>query len=229
MVGGERGLAVGGALGMRALTGLSLVALSALFWSLKPSMLDGDGLQHAGDAIFHPAFGAMDLKHLLVPAALKVAVGLSSLLDRGGRVIDFLLAENGLATLATFVLLARFVFPRVIQDLVVAWISALGTVLSYGVLSRSASLEVYSIALLADVVLVAYCLSSGLGGPWRGRGPGRPFRAGRVGPHHERGDGPGGPAPRLQAAPEEGGRRDGPGGGADGRRGARGSARPLPS
>ena len=65
-----------------------------------------------------------------------------------------------MATIGTFLLLAGVIYPQLIGDRFVSYCSALGVVLSFGVLSRGCAIEVYAPALLMDVALVAYCLVS---------------------------------------------------------------------
>src|SRR5262249_24977511 len=59
-----------------------------------------------------------------------------------------------------FLLLACSIFPRFIKNWAVCVLSSLAAVLSFGVLSRAYTIEVYAPALLLDVALVAFCLRS---------------------------------------------------------------------
>ena len=66
-----------------------------------------------------------------------------------------------------YLLLARAVYPRLVRDTFLARVAALGTVVSFGVMSECCAIETYAPALLLDVALVAVCVNCDLA-TWRG-------------------------------------------------------------
>jgi hypothetical protein len=121
-------------------------------------MVDGDGLAHASRAIYQGFLSGMEPKHPLEAALLR-CVYLP--LDAAGfrdQTFSGFLAVSHLAAIGIFWLLARRVYPIFLQDRFVSYWCALAVVLSYGLLSRGVTIEVYAPALFLDVLLMAYCL-----------------------------------------------------------------------
>jgi hypothetical protein len=102
----------------------------------------------------------MDPKHPIAAAMLRAiylplqAAGLKAATLTAFAVV------SGLCTVGSFLLLACSIYPQFIKSWSVSLLSALGVVVSYGVLSRASTIEVYAPALFLDVALVAYCLRS---------------------------------------------------------------------
>jgi hypothetical protein len=139
-----------------------LLTVSAAFFVsallLEPIMVDGDGLTHASRAIYDGFLMGMEPNHPLAPAFLRCvflpleAVGMRRYALRAFDIVDHLCG------VAIFLLLACSIFPRFIKTSTVCVLSSLGAVLSFGVLSRASTIEVYAPALLLDIALVAFCL-----------------------------------------------------------------------
>jgi hypothetical protein len=102
----------------------------------------------------------MDPKHPLAAALLRAiylplaAVGLKRFS------LTAFVGVSILSAVGTFLLLACSIFPRFIRGWSVSVLCALGVVVSYGVISRASTIEVYAPALFLDVALIAYCLRS---------------------------------------------------------------------
>lgn len=143
--------------GVSACLAVSAALLLALF-ELSPLMADGDGSAHATRAIYSGFLEGMLPQHPL-GAALFRCVYLP-LEGAGLRAysIAAIAAVSHLSAVGVFLLLALSIYPRFVADRRVSMLSALGAVLSFGVLSRSATIEVYAPALLMDVALIAYGL-----------------------------------------------------------------------
>ena len=136
------------------------VSLLILTLSLKPMMIDGDGLSLSSRAIYEGFLSGMDPRHSLAAAVLRTiylplqAVGLERM------ALYAFIGVSSLCGAGTFLLLASSIFPRFIKAASVSVLCALGVVASYGVLSRASTIEVYAPALFLDVALIAYCLRS---------------------------------------------------------------------
>ena len=78
----------------------------------------------------------------------------------GGRpyALEAFTVVSNLAGVAIYLLLARAVFLPLLADVGLARLCALGTVLSFGVLSRCCAIETYALALALDVGLAALCI-----------------------------------------------------------------------
>jgi len=155
----SEGLQSGSATKARWVAPLVLSALVfALTMSLAPIMVDGDGAFHSGRAIYLSFRKGMDLKHpLAAPVLRAIFLPLQALGLRRFTLTAFV-GVSSLCTVGTFLLLACSVFPRFIKKRSVCILAALGVVVSYGVLSRGSTIEVYAPSLFLDVALVAYCL-----------------------------------------------------------------------
>ncbi len=134
------------------------VLLSILALLLKPIMIDGDGLSHSSRAIYAGFLAGMDPKHPLAAALLRaIYLPLAAVGLRRFSLTAFV-GVSILSAVGTFLLLACSIFPRFIRVWSVSVLCALGVVVSYGVLSRGSTIEVYAPALFLDVAVVAYCL-----------------------------------------------------------------------
>lgn len=137
------------------LAGLLLIAL----WQLQPVMPDGDGLAHALRAIYSTYLDGIDVKHPLYAAFLRVISQISVLVGLRPHTIELLSFSSHLAAVGIFLLLARHLYPMFMTK-TIATLSAAGVVVSYGLLSRGSTIEVYAPALCADVGLLAFILKS---------------------------------------------------------------------
>lgn len=136
------------------------ILLFALTMSLRPLAVDGDGAYHSTRAMYKSFLAGVDPKHPLAAALLRaVYLPLQAAGLKRASLVGFT-AVSALCAVGTFLLLERIIFPRFIRAWPVSLLCALGVVLSYGVLSRSSTIEVYSPALFLDVALTAYCLRS---------------------------------------------------------------------
>jgi len=136
------------------------ILLSVLTLLLKPIMIDGDGLSHSSRAIYAGFLAGMDPKHPLAAALLRaVYLPLAAVGLRRFSLTSFV-GVSILSGVGTFLLLACSIFPRLIKSQAVSILCALGVVVSYGVLSEAATIEVYAPALFVDVALTAFCLRS---------------------------------------------------------------------
>jgi hypothetical protein len=125
---------------------------------LRPAMPDGDGLGHSARAVQRSLLTGMETKHILYAPLLRcVLLALEPFGLRPFALEAFTLVSN-LAGVAVYLLLARAIFAPLLRDLFLARVCALGTLLSYGVLSECCSIETYALALALDVALVAVCL-----------------------------------------------------------------------
>jgi hypothetical protein len=122
--------------------------------------VDGDGATLSGRAIYRGFLAGMDPKHPLAAAVLRaVYLSLEEVgMKRAG--LTAFTAVSVLCAVGTFLLLACSIFPRFIWSRPISLACSLGVVLSYGVLSRASTIEVYVPALFCDVALLAYCLKS---------------------------------------------------------------------
>jgi hypothetical protein len=137
------------------------LALFVLLFLLRPALPDGDGTTYAGQALTRGLFEQSESKHVFYEALLRiVALALGPLGLRSTALAAFTLVSN-LAGAATYLLLARAVYPVLLGDVAVARICALGSVLSFGVLNASATIESYALALALDTAMVALCLHGG--------------------------------------------------------------------
>jgi len=127
---------------------------------LRPLAIDGDGLTHSSRAIYEGFLAGMDAKHPLAAMVLRAiylplqAAGLKRV------TLSAFVAVSSVSAVGTFLLLACSIFPRFIGTWSVSLLCALGVVVSYGVLSRASTIEVYAPSLFLDVALVAFCLRS---------------------------------------------------------------------
>jgi hypothetical protein len=123
-------------------------------------MIDGDAAYHSSRAMYEGFLSGMDPKHPLAAAVLRV---LYLPLRAAGWERASLTAFTALSAACgagTFFLLAYSIFPRFIKARSMSLLCALGAFVSYGVLSRASTIEVYAPALFLDVALVAHCLRS---------------------------------------------------------------------
>lgn len=148
-----------GAPGTRIIFYLSLsVILLVLALSLKPLMIDGDGAYHSARAMYEGSLSGMDPKHPLAAAVLR-AIYLPLRAAGWERAsLTAFTAFSAACGAGTFFLLAYSIFPRFIGVRSISLLGALGAFVSYGVLSRASTIEVYAPALFLDVALVAHCL-----------------------------------------------------------------------
>jgi hypothetical protein len=134
--------------------------LGALALGLSPAMIDGDGLTHSERAISQGFLEGMEPKHPLAAMALRAIYLPLSIAGGGHLTLRAFTAFSAACGAMTFALLRWRIFPRFIKSPAVSLLCALGVFLSYGVLSRSSTVEVYAPALFLDVLVVAYCLRS---------------------------------------------------------------------
>jgi hypothetical protein len=145
--------------------GLALFVFISLA-ALQPRMPDGDGLAHASRAIYEGFLEGMEAKHLTYAAVLHSVYVPLRVLNLHSYAISALSMTSHLAAVGIFLLLARTIYPLFIKDHLIASLSALGTVASFGIMSRAVTIETYSLALLTDVALIAVCLKGNLD-QWR--------------------------------------------------------------
>ena len=147
--------------------GAAAVGLFVLFAALRPLMPGGDGMAYFARAVKNGALQEPVTKHLLyVPMLHGVHRTLDAFGLRRFTIEAFTLISN-LAGVLLYLVLARGVFAQLVSDAWLARLAALGTLVSFGVLSECVAIETYSVALLLDMALVAVCLNYDLA-TWRG-------------------------------------------------------------
>lgn len=127
------------------------------FAALEPALINGDGLSYACDSL-GPVLSTVQPKHILIGPALKVVALAAQSLGLESQTLRAFQLFNHVWGVGIYWLLARSVYPRVAPGGFVSRACALGTVLSFGVFSRSCDLEVYAPALFFDVAILAYLL-----------------------------------------------------------------------
>ena len=142
---------------------LSIFAVTLM---LEPVMVDGDGLGHSSRAIYESFLSGMDPRHPLAAAFFRCFyLPLEALGLRRSAIQAFSLVDHACGV-GIFLFLACSVFPRFIRSWQICLLSSLGVVLSYGVLSRASTIEVYAPAMLLDIALVAHCLRTDFARVW---------------------------------------------------------------
>src|SRR5688572_30665010 len=129
-------------------------------------MPDGDGLGHASRALHLGFLEGMDPKHPLYAPFLRCLYKVLAVFSFQKHAIEAFQFASHLAGVGTFLVLARGTYPLFISKHLIASVSALGTVLSYGLLSRSVTIETYVPAVFMNVALVAWCLRTDVKRPW---------------------------------------------------------------
>lgn len=143
------------------LDGLLAGALLIGLWHLQPVMPDGDGLAHALRAIYSTYLDGIDIKHPLYAALLRAVYQLSVAGGLRTHTITLLSLSSHLAAVGIFLLLARSLYPLVMNK-TIASLSAAGAVFSFGLLSRGSTIEAYAPALCADIALLAFIIKAKL-------------------------------------------------------------------
>jgi hypothetical protein len=125
---------------------------------LRPAMPDGDGLGHADRAVHRTLLSGMEAKHILYAPLLRCVLLLLEPLGLRPYALEAFTVVSNLAGVAIYLLLARAVFAPLLGDVGLARLCALGSVLSFGVLSRCCAIETYALALALAVGLAALCV-----------------------------------------------------------------------
>ena len=159
----------------RPLFSRSRSSFSSLLFALRPLMVDGDGLAHATRAIYSGFLEGMLPQHALAASLFRCVYLPLEWIGLRRYSIVAIAAISHLSAVGVFLLLAMSIYPRFIADRRVSLLCALGAVLSFGVISRSATIEVYAPALFLAVALVAYGLRADFTRPLAAAGAGLLF------------------------------------------------------
>jgi hypothetical protein len=136
------------------------VAYVILTTAYEASMEDGDGLTLASHAIYTGFLPGMTPRHALSAALLRsVYLPLEAAGLRDRAIGAFALVSH-LSGAGVLWLLAVSIYPRFLRSVTLCFLCAVGTVTSFGVLSRATNVEVYAPALFLDVALIAFCLGA---------------------------------------------------------------------
>jgi hypothetical protein len=121
-------------------------------------MPDGDGLSHANRAIYDGFLEGSQPKHPLAAALLRSVYLLLSTVGMRAHTIGAFSMVSHVCGAGTLLLLSCSIYPRLGLSRSSSLMAAVGTALSFGVLSRATAIEVYAPALFLDVALTAFCL-----------------------------------------------------------------------
>jgi hypothetical protein len=144
---------------------LATATLSLILPRLRPALVDGDGLYHASRAIYQGYLGGIDPKHPLAAMLLRVVAVPIGRLAPKSWMIPALSWVSHLSAIGVFLVLGLVIYPMYIRRRAGAFWAALGAVISYGVLSRAVTIEVYAPALFLAVAAVAWTLRADAQGP----------------------------------------------------------------
>lgn len=125
--------------------------------ALQPRLPDGDGLSHAAHAIFQSFHDGMRPKHPLYAAVMRCVYLAVDGVGLRPYTLVALAALSHLAAVGSFFLLLRGLLPPFLGRGVLNYACCFGFLFSYGVLSRAAAIESYSLAVFFTMASVAVC------------------------------------------------------------------------